>query len=574
MLNNFLRKSVICGIILVFLGVSFSSSIGGTLNDESPNATHTNLSLKDYTLGYWKFDEGAGDTASDSSGHDFDGTIYGASWVTGKYGKALSFDGTNDYVDLDDYSENLGQNKTDDMIYSLWFLTESTEEGLIYCISDKWGVSNPELTIQLCSNGSIRFQIWTLYCGLTLYSDEGHNDGKWHEVEIIFYGSTANPTIEMFIDKDFKDNITDWLCIIYNDEFSLTKIGRRAYDATKHFEGLVDEFKIIKYPQGNKQKHPTIDGPTIGNPYEEYDYTFTIYDPEDDEVSIKIDWGDGDITDWLGPFKSGEVVTVSHEWDEEDAFCIKAKSKDFMGQSGWGGCYEVKIGNQRPDPPITTGPKHGDPQQQYTYTFVANDFDDDDVKYLIDWGDGDTSEIGYHESGEPVTATHSWNTNNDYYIKARATDKNNKVGDWSVYHIRIGDQPPNEPKIYGALRGDPYIKYEYGFMATDPESDNLTYEIDWGDGNIETDIGPFPSGEICPRSHTWNKTGTYSIKARVKDEFDYYSDWSIHEIVVPRPKVVNFHPLKLLFERFPRAFLILRYLLELLKSDIMLLENL
>lgn len=52
-------------------------------------------------VGYWKLDDGGGDTAADSSGNDNDGTIYGATWTTdGKFGNALDFDGTDDYVDL------------------------------------------------------------------------------------------------------------------------------------------------------------------------------------------------------------------------------------------------------------------------------------------------------------------------------------------------------------------------------------------------------------------------------------------------------------------------------------------
>ena len=51
-------------------------------------------------VGAWKFNEGGGTTAYDSSGNDNDGTIYGASWVDGKVGKALSFDGDNDYVEI------------------------------------------------------------------------------------------------------------------------------------------------------------------------------------------------------------------------------------------------------------------------------------------------------------------------------------------------------------------------------------------------------------------------------------------------------------------------------------------
>ena len=43
-------------------------------------------------------DEGEGVTAYDQSEYGNDGTIYGASWVDGKYGKAMSFDGVDDYL--------------------------------------------------------------------------------------------------------------------------------------------------------------------------------------------------------------------------------------------------------------------------------------------------------------------------------------------------------------------------------------------------------------------------------------------------------------------------------------------
>ena len=50
-------------------------------------------------VGYWRFDEETGSTAKDSSPYGNDGTIYGATRVRGIIGKALSFDGVDDYVD-------------------------------------------------------------------------------------------------------------------------------------------------------------------------------------------------------------------------------------------------------------------------------------------------------------------------------------------------------------------------------------------------------------------------------------------------------------------------------------------
>lgn len=43
-------------------------------------------------IGHWTFDEGSGSTALDSSGHDYDGAITGATYVAGKVGNyALNF---------------------------------------------------------------------------------------------------------------------------------------------------------------------------------------------------------------------------------------------------------------------------------------------------------------------------------------------------------------------------------------------------------------------------------------------------------------------------------------------------
>lgn len=60
--------------------------------------TGTNLTLSGFThglTGYWKLDEGIGLSAADSSGFNNMGSLVSnPAWVTGKAGKALSFNGT------------------------------------------------------------------------------------------------------------------------------------------------------------------------------------------------------------------------------------------------------------------------------------------------------------------------------------------------------------------------------------------------------------------------------------------------------------------------------------------------
>src|ERR1044072_2486799 len=50
----------------------------------------------------YSFDAGSGSTLVDNSGRGNTGAISGASWTTGKNGGALSFDGVNDSVRIND----------------------------------------------------------------------------------------------------------------------------------------------------------------------------------------------------------------------------------------------------------------------------------------------------------------------------------------------------------------------------------------------------------------------------------------------------------------------------------------
>ncbi len=74
----------------------------------------------DGLVGWWKFDEGSGMVANDSSGNGNDGNLTnGPTWVSGKIGGALSFDGVDDFVDINSLSSPTT------LTYSLWFKNEA-----------------------------------------------------------------------------------------------------------------------------------------------------------------------------------------------------------------------------------------------------------------------------------------------------------------------------------------------------------------------------------------------------------------------------------------------------------------
>ena len=63
----------------------------------NPDQIDSDGTTKQEFISYWKFDEGIGTLALDSVDAN-DGTVYGATWITGIVGDTLSFDGVDDYV--------------------------------------------------------------------------------------------------------------------------------------------------------------------------------------------------------------------------------------------------------------------------------------------------------------------------------------------------------------------------------------------------------------------------------------------------------------------------------------------
>jgi outer membrane protein assembly factor BamB len=108
-------------------------------------------------------------------------------------------------------------------------------------------------------------------------------------------------------------------------------------------------FVIIEIPSSNKPPDaPDIDGPTNGKAGVEYEYTFTSTDPNGDNIYYRIDWGDNNPEEWIGPYNSGEEITVNHSWSERGTNMIKAKAEDIYGlESNWG-TLEVTMTKNKP----------------------------------------------------------------------------------------------------------------------------------------------------------------------------------------------------------------------------------
>jgi outer membrane receptor protein involved in Fe transport len=125
------------------------------------------------------------------------------------------------------------------------------------------------------------------------------------------------------------------------------------------------------------------------------------------------------------------------------------------------------------------------------------------------------------------------------------------------------NSPPDTPAIDGPTNGKAGVQYNYTFNSVDPDDDDVYYYIKWDDGYTEVWDGPHASGVDFEIKHTYTKQGTFTIEAKAKDSQGEESDWGILEVTMPKYKPIDFNLniLNRLFERFPHAFPILRYLL-------------
>jgi len=175
----------------------------------------------------------------------------------------------------------------------------------------------------------------------------------------------------------------------------------------------------------NPPSIPTIDGPAVGSVYWEYCFIINANDPDEDNLFYFVDWEDGTVTDWIGPYDSGENVTVCHTFTSSGMYSIKVKAKDDKGsESDWSDPFEIIIvENEAPEKPNISGQNKGKPNTEYEYTFVATDADGDNLTYLIDWGDDSPVELlGPSASGEEVVGSHTWTEKGTYIITAIAKD--------------------------------------------------------------------------------------------------------------------------------------------------------
>ncbi|KYK25235.1 hypothetical protein AYK25_09650 [Thermoplasmatales archaeon SM1-50] len=126
------------------------------------------------------------------------------------------------------------------------------------------------------------------------------------------------------------------------------------------------------------------------------------------------------------------------------------------------------------------------------------------------------------------------------------------------------NEPPDKPdKPSGETNGKINTEYTYTTKTVDVDGDQVYYFWDWGDGSTSSWLGPYNSGAIINTTHTWTVKSS-SVKVKAKDIYGAEGPFS-DPLLIIMPYSYNI-PLQWfwerLFQRFPNAFPLLRYLMR------------
>ena len=68
----------------------------------------------------------------------------------------------------------------------------------------------------------------------------------------------------------------------------------------------------------------------------ECQYKFKLVDKNSDQMYLYVNFGNENVSDWVGPYNSGETVIINHTWQIPDnRYSIYAKTKDQFEESEW-----------------------------------------------------------------------------------------------------------------------------------------------------------------------------------------------------------------------------------------------
>lgn len=213
-----------------------------------------------------RFDEGTGNTTQDCSRYNNTGTLkpnetYGPNWTSdSKFGKALQFDGVDDYVDL-------GSEKsisTGSWTVNVWFKADSvsgtTSSTIDNFVADGDSGEN-NVDSYICIRGS-KLAFWDHGVGTWRSSDTTLNNNQWY-MGTFRYDNDGSVEFYLNGNSDGSGSLNTGY-----DDFAIRYIGVLDDGSSRFFNGTLDEVRIYDRALSESEVETLYQGGRVGNAQE------------------------------------------------------------------------------------------------------------------------------------------------------------------------------------------------------------------------------------------------------------------------------------------------------------------
>ena len=206
----------------------------------------------------------------------------------------------------------------------------SVADGMMFCGTDGW--------FMYCFDFGLGDDDWLLhrYDSLnTAYSPGGLTEWQYVQADCSIVEDVVSCRITNFYDHSVSHIIlnlwSDYEGYWYDSLGNMISSTSDSYTIDVLEPGSELVLFISEVPISAPLKPEVPEGPDSGKVDVEYTYTSSCEDPDGDDLFYLWDWGDSNFSDWIGPYKSGDIASASHSWDDQNTYQVKVKTKDVKG---------------------------------------------------------------------------------------------------------------------------------------------------------------------------------------------------------------------------------------------------
>jgi hypothetical protein len=289
-------------------------------------------------VAYWKFDEGSGNIVADSSGNvNITNLENNPTWIDGKSGKALNFDGAGNCIFKAMNTSIMTQTP---LTLSAWIQpnlrTDGTDFPTNVISNDFPGDSGFGFGVNVWSSGSqMNLEIpgpgwWRIVPGVNFSA------GIWYYVSVVY----TNVNVKSYINGQLVDDFS-YEKVMNLSEHNYVWIGIHNQDATTYntrrfFSGTIDEVRIYNKALSQQEIQIDMDIPPIAsftwtpvNPMVNQQITFDASVSNDSDGSItKYEW------DWNndGTYDDSKTTPIAtYSWAQAGSYPVKLQVTDNIG---------------------------------------------------------------------------------------------------------------------------------------------------------------------------------------------------------------------------------------------------